>query len=1124
MLSPKLMPLSGVGAGSISQRWVGGASKLALTKLDCRPGGGAYPQRMKQGQSRSRWRRNLWIAGGALAAFTIFGFLIAPSIIRTQLEKRASAALGRPVTVGRVRVNPYAVSLTLENVDVRLKDGTGSFLGWDRLHVNAEPLASLFGAWTLGAVELDGFHVTAELRPDGTFNFADIIERLNAAAAASASAGPAKPAPALQVGRLKVQGARLDFVDRSRSRPFATTFGPVSFNLTGFHTMTARGAPYHLEAVSETGEKFVWRGTLSAAPLASAGELRLEGIHLPKYAAYYADLLHADLTEGKLSVSGRYEAKFDAGGKVMKLAGGAMQLRDVKLVGRACQEPLLELPALDITGASADALSLKANIASVVLTGGRVRVQREADGSINLLNVLLPPAGGSRVGGGLSPGVAAAPLESGGKLPPTPEAKAATPDSAPAAPWPDFLIGEVAVKDLAVDVTDLAAPRPAQLELTGIQFSLKNVTPADGAQMPLSLALGWAPAGTVKVAGTVAIKPELKATLQVDVTALALLPLSPYLEQFVNARLTQGAISTRGDVHVARADGKPALVFDGGVDVEKLGLVDGAQNEELAGFAALSLSGLKAVTAPRLEVSLTAITVAAPYARVLVNKDGSLNLAALAKRAAPVAGATNVGGTLRPDLASTPTESGHKAPPTSEPSKSAPNAPASALLPRITVGQVVITDGDFSFTDRSLEPNVRMAVAHFGGTIAGLSSENLARADVDLKAMVNGAGPIAITGQLDPLGARKFVDLKVDFKNVDLLPLSPYSGKFAGYELARGQLNLDVKAKLDDKRLDASNVITLSQFTFGAPVQSPDATTLPVRLGVALLKDMDGRIVIDVPMAGDIDDPELRIGKVVLRVVVNLLTKAAVSPFALLGSMFGGGGDELAFQEFAPGGSALLPAEQAKLATMVKALTNRPGLSLALEGGYDGPADGYALKQRKFAALVRSRIWEARRVADPNIPPPEQLEVAPEAHAAMVQQLFAEKFPPGTAPGEQLPPVPTVTAPPTPPKKTFFRRVVDVVTFKGSAAAAAHPVETTPVASGADGSVAGPSLEEMTARLAATLEVTDEDLRALADARAQRVRDYFLNEGRIAADRLFLAQGNATAKENKGPRVFLSLQ
>ncbi len=1021
-------------------------------------------------RKKKKWPRRLLIAGIALAVFTVAGFFVAPRIIKTQLEKRASAALGRAVTVGKVRVNPYVLSVTLENLDVRGVDGTGSFLGWGRLYVNFDPIASLRGAWTLGEIELDGFHVSVQRQPDGTFNFADILARLKPDQAAA----PSGSLPPVRIGSLKVKEARVHFADHTQAQPFTTVLGPLTFAVTEFHTAGARrDAPYNFEAVTESGERLSWAGTLSANPVSSVGELRLENIVLAKYAPYYAARIQADLADGKLFLRGRYEFNLAEGSPVMKLIDGALQLRNVKVTERATREPLVELAALDVAGVTADALTRKAAIESVTLTSGSVRGRREKDGTLNLLAQLAPP-------------------------PSAPPASAAS----AAAPLPEFMIGEVSMRDCAAELTDLAAPRPVRLALAGIQFSLKKVTLAEGAVMPLSLAFNWAPQGTVKVGGTVTLKPELKADLRTEAAALAILPLSPYLEQFINARITQGAISLNGAVLVSMSAGTPAVAFDGSVTVEKLGLVDGALNEELAGFGSLALNGLKAATSPQLTVSLAEVSVAAPYARVLVNKDGTLNLAALAK-AEP-----------EPD-----------APPSAKAAAKAESAGAAVALPRIEIGKVVIADGDFTLTDRSLEPNVHVGVNQFGGTVAGLSSGNLVKADVDLKAKVDGAGPVTITGKLDPFGAKKSVDLKIGVHNVDLLPVSPYSGKFAGYELARGQLNLDVQAKLDDKQLDATNVITLNQFTFGAPVQSPAATKLPVRLGVALLKDTSGQIVIDVPMSGNIDDPSLRLGKVVLRVIVNLLTKAAVSPFALLGSMFGGGGDELAYQEFSPGGSELQAAEGKKLETMVKALTNRPGLSVALEGGYDGPADTYALRQQKLAALVRGKIWEERHAADPNIPPPEQLEITPEAQAAMVQRLFDEKFPPGTEFGAPLPKAPEIAAAPA-AQKSLIRRAVDAVTFglfADKPAKRAEPAKDATVT--APGTIpAGPSLEEMTGRLAETMAVDGNDLRALATARAQRVRDYFLNEGKIAADRLFLTQDKGGANESKGPRVFLSLQ
>jgi hypothetical protein len=1036
-----------------------------------------------------RLRRWLIIAAVCLGLFTLVGFFVLPPIIKAQAEKRLTAELGRTVTIGKVRVNPYALSLTLENFDIREKDGRSSFLGWNRLYVNFDALSSLAGDWVLGKIDLEGFHAGVVIHPDGSFNFSDLLTKFTPPP--GAPAGPAaKAGRPIRVSSLKVTSARVDFADGSRKKPFATVLGPLTFNLTEFRTVGSRGAPYHFEAATESGEKLTWTGTLSADPLGSAGEFSLEHILLPKYAPYYADFTQTDLVAGEMSVHGHYEINLMAGRQVLKLTDGGVQVRGLKLLERANQRTAVELPALEVAGINADALALKASIGSITVSGGLVHVRREKDGSLNLLAMLQPAAASPPVTALANPAGPAAPAKR-----------------------PDVLVAALTVKDFQIDVTDLAAPRPAQLGLGGLQFSAKNLTLAPGAGMPIELAFTWAPQGTVHVAGRVTLKPDLTADLKTDVTALEILPLSPYLEEFVNARITQGSVTTSNTVHLTMTGGQPAVTLAGDISVQKFGLVDSAHNEDLAGFAGLTLTGLKVATAPQLTVSLAEIAVAAPYARVLITADKSTPYSQVLAEAEQH---VNLLGVLKPQ-ASAPL-----------PAATAPGAVAA--LPQIEIGRVTITDGDFSFVDRAIEPNVRMAITQFGGTIAGLSSANLAKADVDLKGVVDGAGPVAITGKLDPLGANTFVDLKVDFKNVDLLPLSPYAGRFAGYELARGKLIVDTKISVDGKKLDATNVVTLNQFTFGAATNSPDATGLPVRLGVALLKDIDGKIVIDLPVQGTLGDPNFRIGKVVMRVIVNLLTKAATSPFSLLGSMFGGGGEELAFQEFAPGGSELQPVDLPKLGTLIKALTNRPGLSLGIEGGYDAAADTYALKRLKLADLVRRQIWEAWHATDPNILPPAQLAITPEEYAAQVKKLFDGKFPPGTQFGAPLAAAPKVAAAPLPPPPGVVRRVINWVTFKSQRDARAakqasdRQAAEQAKAAMATAAVPGLSLDEMTGRLAETMAVDENDLRALAAARAQRVRDYLMANGHIAADRLFLAQGQEAAKQNRGPRVFLSLQ
>jgi hypothetical protein len=1023
---------------------------------------------MNMARLSPRARCALWIVATLLVLFTITGFFILPPIVKSQLVKRLSAELGRPVTLGKVRMNPFVLSVTLEDLDVGESNAPGSFFGWQRLYLNFEAIPSLMGEWVFSEIALDGFHSHVAINQDGTFNFSDLLAKVAAMPVQSAAAKPPRP---ILIDSLRITGARVDFSDNSRKRPFRTIVGPVSFTLTEFRTAGDRGAPYHFEAVTEAGERFAWTGTLSADPVSSAGELSVENLDLPKYAPYTDQAANADITAGKLTVHGHYEAKFSSGSRVLKLTDGGLSLRDLRIAERGNGQPAIELAALEVTGINADGVALKTGIGRVALAGGHLMVRREKDGTINLL-ALLPSAG---------------------------PATGATPVPAAALPPVDLMVGEVVLKDFKVDVNDLAAPRPAQLGLSNVQGSLKNVTLADGAIMPLQFSLTWAPQGTVQIEGSLSVKPSLKLALKTEVAGLAILPLSPYLEQFADARITEGTISTSNRVQFALDGSQPAATFEGDVRVDKFGLVDGAHLEELAGFSALALNGLKIGTVPQLSVALAEIAVAGPYARVVIDKEKALNFAAVARLPGPAPAGLKAG--------------------------------AAAPLPKIEIAKVTITDGDLSFTDRSLEPNAKMTVNQFGGTIAGLSSGNLGRAEVDLKATVDGAGPVVIAGKLDPLSENKFLDLTVDVKSVDLLPLSPYSGKFAGYELARGKLFLAIKAKVADRKVEMANIVTLNQFTFGAGTNSADASHLPVRLGVALLKDLDGKIVIDVPVAGSLDDPSFRIGKVVWRVIGNLLIKAAVSPFSLLGSMFGGGGEELSYQEFTPGAAVPLAAEAQKLETLVKALTNRPGLNLGIEGGYDAAADAYALRQQKLADLIRRQIWEARRATDPNIAPPEQLTISPEERGAMLKKLFDAKFPPGTEFGTPLPKPPAVAPPPPKPAPGLVKRVVNIVTFQGARERHATEKEQAKAAeelkSAAATAVAGGLPPEvMTARLAETMEVTDDDLRTLAMARATRVRDYLLTTGKVASERLFLAKLSASdpARKNQGPRVFFELQ
>ena len=150
--------------------------------------------------------------------------------------------------------------------------------------------------------------------------------------------------------------------------------------------------------------------------------------------------------------------------------------------------------------------------------------------------------------------------------------------------------------------------------------------------------------------------------------------------------------------------------------------------------------------------------------------------------------------------------------------------------------------------------------------------------------------------------------------------------KYAGYGIERGKLSVKVKYLVENRKLAAENNIYLDQLTFGEKVESPTATKLPVLLAVALLKDRNGVIDVNLPMsAARSTIRSSASAAIIVQVIVNLIIKAVTAPFALLGVGVVGGGEELAYLEFAPGSAALDAADEKKLKTLAKALAERPG-------------------------------------------------------------------------------------------------------------------------------------------------------------------------------------------------------
>jgi hypothetical protein len=480
---------------------------------------------------------------------------------------------------------------------------------------------------------------------------------------------------------------------------------------------------------------------------------------------------------------------------------------------------------------------------------------------------------------------------------------------------------------------------------------------------------------------------------------------------------------------------EPLLAFRGNFGVRALSIADRDEGSPVAGWKQLQLSEI-ALTLDPTSVTIEEVGINQPKVHLVVDRDGVTNI----KKLLPSTGAST-----KPQAAEETTAQTKKGPP-----------------PSIAIKTVKVLKGTATFEDESISPQVKTGLYDLTGTVKGLSSKQLARADVDLSAKIDKVAPMKIAGRINPLTEDAFTDLTVKFDNVDLTPATPYSGKYAGYPIKKGKLFLDLVYKVSQKQLEAENKVAVDQLTFGEKTDSPDATSLPVPLAVALLKDRNGRIDIDLPIRGDLKDPDFKYGKAVWSTLGNLLTKMVTSPFALMGKLVPGGGDgeELQHLTFDPGSAAIPPAEMKKIDALMKGLEERPGLRLEITGIADPTRDRQAMAMQKLQELLKSR-WqqETGKTEDADLPDG--------AETRLITQLF-----------EQLPrQQPTASKSPD---------------------AAPKP----------------PTMEEMRRTLMESISVDEDALRALARNRAEQVQSLMVGEGKLPEERVFLTDVDLTNSDH----------
>ncbi len=969
----------------------------------------------------------------AVALFTVTGFFVAPPVLKSVLIKKLSASLGRTVSIGKISVNPYTLGVRFRNITVSERSGPGTFFRVDEIRARIG-LSAVTGVITLGHLSLRNPHVNITRYDDGSYNFSDLLEKKGTPAGETTGE---KDGITFSLRDIAIQNGSADLLDT----PVKKKHTLREFNLS---VPLLSNAPRHVErdvrptlSFKLNDDPYVITGRTRpfADSLETFFDINIENVDIPRYLAYLPVKPRFSVPSGYLDI--RIEAAFrQFKDKVPLLALKGDMTVSKLVVNDEKGKTVVSLPALRVAVASIEPLAGKMELSKVSIESPEFTLDRDRNGALNIVALVPEMKEKQKSNGNTGKTARAGKKADGGPF--------------------QFIVDSVELTGGKVLFTDHSLKDPAKVTVEKLDLKGQKISLTEGSPGAFSTSLVVNRKGAVKLEGTVALDPfSLKA--KVDLKGIDIRPFQPYFTDRVRVSVMSGAAGASGDLVVTQAPKKgPSVHYTGSMSVSGLSSVDKETAESLLKLKSFHIRNVEFGYNPT-RVTAKGVSLTDFYANIAVRPDGTLNLQqTIVKDDAEADG--RIGTT---DNKTTAVEKGRAAP---SPAGGRPSSDTDEPVP-VRIDTVTLQGGTIRFHDQSVRPVFSTTLGRIAGRISGLSSQLNTAADVELRGTLDNSAPLEITGKINPLSKNLYVDLKARFRDMDLTPATPYSGKYAGYTIDKGKLSFDVRYLIEKRKIDSTNTVFIDQLTLGERVESPDATKLPVKLAIALLKDRSGQIKLDLPVTGSLDDPEFSVGRIIIKIIVNLLTKAATAPFALIGALFGSG-EELGYIEFDYGRATLNESGLKKIDTLSKALADKPSLKVDIEGYVDPEQDREGLKRYLIERKVKTQKLKdlmKKSTADIDV---DDVKVEPGEYEKYLRLAYkAEKFPkPRNMIGLQ---------------------------------------KSLPV-------------EEMEKLMLTNTTIKEEDLHALARRRSARVMQALARSGQVEAGRLFIVDPESLAPEKNG--------
>lgn len=1065
-----------------------------------------------------RHRRAVLLPVVLFILYVLAGFFLTPQLIRWFVLPAVNERLTGEVTIEKIATNPLVFSGTLQGFLLRDTSGEAVFSA-GRMHANFQIVSAFLRKWTFYRMELADARLYVSVDRDGSLNLAGLLVPAEESAASEGPAEPLRPLP-LRVDLLKVERVALRYADKRFGEDAGKEIEDISFELRNFDTHPDEENPNLLQATTASGERFSWEGGMRFDPLSLSGTLRVEGFQPALYEPFYAARTPFRVEDGRVDLTVSVDFSPLAAEPRLRVFDLAFGLRGLSLQQIGTDEPFLTLGDLQVDVTEVNLLESTAEAPRLAVAEGHLLVTRDGEGLTNLQQMLgealaaFPQAGGS--GGEKRPATVARDIHPEDIRRPVLVALERI-AALGSAPWV-VRLESFTVDSFALEVRDAVPVVPLRTVVTLEDFAAHNLANTEEAVVDFELAVLTEGEGRLTSTGTLRpLRQEVRCTYTLEEIPLTV--VDPYLGSFLHVALVEGRVRGEGSWEITPGEVLPRLRGEHRLEVHDFSLRETLGDTPLLHYDALRLDGI-AVDTEVGEVAVQAVVLDGLSARLERMEGGSFVLVKLPRLAPAAGGEAEEGGGL------------------------AAQADRLRLLTQalldlyrkweglemplaLAVTSAELNGAEVVLLDRYEQPPVQVSLSELNARLENFTTAAREPSPLRLEGRVNGGARLAAEGVVSPLSTEEPTELRLTLNELGLTRFSPYSERYVGYELSRGELALELDYTIRENLLRGDNRVIVDNLTFGASSGSDEAVKLPVKLAVALLKDANGRIELTVPLRGDLNDPSLDYGSLVAQAITRIIIGLVSSPFKMLGGLVPGGGEaELNEVRFAAGSAALTPESERTLDLLAEALRKRPQLSLVLRGEADPRTDGTVLRKEKLAEQFRAE-WAALKKKPPEepLPPEVYARSVREAYAALRQEeaLAEQAAGEGTAEEGLLPAVAVAEPVPQPPRmRGRFRRPQPMTSAPPAAEQASVSTSQAEVAGEA---LPPPTLEEMEAALLAEITLAPSAYEPLRQARVEAVRTYLVERAGLDAARL--SAGESATDEEAAPaqaRVAFALE